>query len=93
MINPDCRYCPSCLVPKFGLKFTPIMKENSEGTLRPAGWCNRCDCGALTQSPSTGQYNLRTAVAKEFGIKRTTTASVQARIQPVIRRKAKKDVA
>lgn len=46
------------------------------------------DCNALTQSPSNGKYNLRDDVAEAFGVQRKTSATVQARIQPKIRRVA-----
>lgn len=86
MQNPDCVNCPSCHTPKSGLR-QRVRATEKQGITR-LSFYNSCECGALTQSPKTGLFNLRKDVAEEAGVGRKTEASVLARIQPVIRKAA-----
>lgn len=83
-------FCPICLVRPSQLRVR--MTTDSNGTPKFSGKFYSCECGALTDSISTGNRNLRNDVADGFIAARDAfdekNKAVTARA-PIVRRKAR----
>jgi hypothetical protein len=92
MTEPDVQKCPRCLTHKLDLEFKVRTHLDADGFPTITSGYKGCKCGALTWSPSSGTYNLRTDVAEAFGIKRAVLRDpkrVAKPVPPKIRRKGK----
>lgn len=94
MINPACSQCPKCKKFIFELTLAYRTRLDDRGIPKPSGMFWSCECGAYTRSPQTGQYNLKSSVAKKYGVQRLepldpTPKPAPRAVPPKIRRKKK----
>lgn len=87
MINPDIVVCPCCDTHKLDLELKPRIVVTDWGEREFKGKFKTCSCGAFTYSPQNQQYNFRSALVEEHGVKKRDPNRVTKAVPPVIRKK------